>query len=148
MSKGRGRTIGPRIRTCQSGGENESFSGSSHPDGFVGNVEAALREQLLHYRVHSGSTTMGGDDVRRSRVWQAEQRLADYLLSRDILSGEELKWVKRSRALVRLKQMIRRRHIRLSGGHENHDGSILRDLPHLPLALLVWRVWRARLSGY
>ncbi|NOX41211.1 MAG: glycosyltransferase [Alphaproteobacteria bacterium] len=103
---------------------------------------------LYHYRVHSGSTTIAGDSAARARVWRAELELADYLERQNIVNGRDRKWTGRTRALARLKQ-------RLAANRIPANTAAYQDRSHLPSAwhqtvpaLIAWRYWRGKLSGY
>lgn len=98
-----------------------------------------LDEVLYRYRSHAGSTTLSGDAAGRRRVWKAEIDLAEYLLASGELSAEEQAWPRRTRALARAKQALATRSPRLLD---------LETMAALPAAVVAWRRWRGRLSGY
>lgn len=107
-----------------------------------------VERTLYHYRVHSGSATIAGDGASRARVWQAELQLANYLERQNVLTKGEKKWISRTRALADIKQRFATNRVSANAvGH--HGGSfLLSALPHMVQALIAWRYWRRKLSGY
>lgn len=99
----------------------------------------AVPTMLYRYRVHGGSTTISGDAAGRRRVWRAESELATYLLRSDWAPDELHRLARRTRALASMKHHVASRSL---------DGLDVATLADLPAALLAWRRWRARLSGY
>jgi glycosyltransferase involved in cell wall biosynthesis len=94
---------------------------------------------LCRYRMHGGSTTISGDAAGRRRVWKAEVDLAGYLLGDAALPAGVHRLARRSQALATMKQHVAARSLR---------GLDAPTLAELPAALLEWRRWRARLSGF
>lgn len=99
----------------------------------------SIDRTLYRYRMHGGSTTISGDAAGRRRVWKAEIDLAEYLLREGALWPSELKLARRSRALAKLKQLIAGRSV---------AGLDARTLIDAPAAVVAWRRWRGKLSGF
>lgn len=98
-----------------------------------------IPDVLYRYRSHAGSTTLSGDAAGRRRVWKAEIDLARYLLAHGELTAAEQVWPRRARALAQAKQALATRS----------PSMLDRDtIANLAPAVIAWRRWRGRLSGY
>lgn len=99
-----------------------------------------LRQPVYQYRVHEGSATIAGDRAAASRVWAAEIQLCAYLLGESGLPPAERAWAGRSLSLARAKSWL--------SSERMAPGLSPADLVSLPAAVVAWRRWRGRLSGW
>lgn len=103
---------------------------------------------LYRYRIHDGSSTIAGTPEAQQRVWTAEIGLAEALLAQDS-QFHERHLAEQTRALALFKMRVNK--ARGNGpAPSNMAISALRKAgwQHLPAALIAWRKWRGRLSGY